>query len=167
MSYYHCLSVPIYICCKLITTDLFAHRNFNNGKNIEWQHPHFLRNDATQLRLIKRTAVKKFFKRSEIKNLAPINQIEQKRGDENTKPKHPFSSTSMVGLAGFGFHTSIFAPVWRTHHQWPDSPPRRLCGSTRGGPIPWVGGRWTTRLVPGSIPSTLLDGRIRHCRPGC
>ena len=45
------------------------------------------------------------------KNLAPTDQIGQNRDDENTVPKHPFSSTLMDGFAGLGStgHTNLQA----------------------------------------------------------
>ena len=90
-------------------TDLFFHRIVTDSKKTnEWQHPYFLRNDAAQLCLIKRTAVKI---RKSRKNPAPTDQIEKNRDDENTVPKHPFYSTSMGGLAGLGSteHTNLQA----------------------------------------------------------
>ena len=77
-------------------TGLFVHRVPEGSEKImEWQHPHFLRNDPARLSLIKRTAIRS----KELKNnFGPIGPIGHNQGDESSVPVH----CGMTGLGSNG-----------------------------------------------------------------
>lgn len=80
---------------------MFVCRIPTGGKDLSWQHPHFQRNDTSQLCLIKRTALKGGWPKR--KKLVKIAQGGPIQAEDDTAPRQPFSCTSMTGIAGLGY----------------------------------------------------------------
>ena len=78
---------------------MLFHRTSTGSKDLAWQHPHFQRNDASRLTLIKRTAVKGSM--SNRTKVAKVDQNGHIQGEENAAPSQSIPCTSMASIADF------------------------------------------------------------------